>query len=136
MCFLHRPVLLHWEGDFQQRKGAGTSTKLTAPEFDLPVFARQCFTQVQPPTPSVPTSEVFQSFPPCWDSPVTSMGQTLPSGRGSNTVPLLCANTYSCEICTNLTAWRLLSHLVEIGQAVQKLLGGGGGERLTDSRIA
>lgn len=78
-------------------------------------------------------AEAFQSFSPRWDSPVTSMRQTLiaalPSETGFSRVPLLHANTYFHEICRNLTAWRLLSHLVEIGQPVQKLLRGEEGEK-------
>lgn len=58
---------------------------------------------------------------------MTSMSQTLTaafsSKTGSDRVPLLYGNTYFHEIHKNLTAWRLLSHLVETGQPVQKLLG-------------
>lgn len=105
--------------------GTGTYTQLNNPKFDPAAFARQCIIQVQ--TPTVPMAEAFRSFPPCWDSLVTSMSQTLTaafsSETGSDRVPLLYANTYFHEIHKNLTAWRLLSHLVEIGQPVQKLLG-------------
>lgn len=138
LCFLPGSVPPPWEVDFQQRNGAGTWTKLTPPEFDPPAFARQRFIQVQTPTPSVPTAEAFQSFPPCWDSPATTTSQTLtvafPSETGSNTVPLLYGNTYFHEICRNLTAWRLLSHLVEIGQPVQKLLAGRRGRKADRQR--
>lgn len=64
---------------------------------------------------------------------MTSISQTLaaafPSEAGSDRVPLLYANTYFHEIRTNLTARRLLLHLVEIGLPVQTTGGGGGGRK-------
>lgn len=82
-----------WEGDFQQRKGAGTSTKLTVPEFDLPVFARQHFTQVQPPTPSVPNARGI--------SKLSSVSGFSNDQYGSKPFPLKGAPTQSlCSVQT------------------------------------
>lgn len=58
-----------------------------------------------------------------------NLSAASPSETDSDRLPLLYANIYFHEIRKNLTAWRLLSHWVEIGQPVQKLLGGRRGRK-------